>query len=434
MDQSKQILKKLTAFSVPLILSGLLQQLFNWVDALIVGNTVGENAIAGVGATTSLYNLFVTAIVGFTSGLSVLFAQQFGRGEASENQKLIAAYTKLLGAAFTVIAALGIAFSKQILSIMNTPTSLFEYAGDYLSVVLAGVPFLAVYNTYSAALRGIGNSKVPFIAVLISSLTNGALDLVFVAVCGFGVRGAAAATVISQAAMTVYIIAYTVKNYPELRFSPFKSDKASGTVKTGAKFAFPPAIQSSVSSVGNIFLQKFMNGFGEQTVAAVTTAYRIDTVLLLPIVNFSTAIATLAAQEKGAGNDESAKKVFKLGVVMMSAMSLLMTAVIILCGKYLLAMFGLTAASVGIGDRFFKTIAVFYVVYGISMSIKGFLEGMSDMVFSGAVGICSLGVRIACSYLFAGIFGNMVIAYAEAFSWIFMLAVFAVRYFCKMRG
>ena len=433
MDQTKQILKKLTAFSVPLILSGLLQQLFNWVDALIVGNAVGENAIAGVGATTSLYNLFVTAIVGFTSGLSVLFAQQFGRGENAENQKLLAVYTKILGAAFAVIAALGIAFSKQILNLMNTPTSLLGYAGDYLSVVLAGVPFLAVYNTYSAALRGIGNSRVPFIAVLISSVTNGALDLVFVAVCGFGVTGAAAATVISQAAMTVYIIAYTVKNYPELRFSPFKSDKASGTIKNGAKFAFPPAIQSSVSSVGNIFLQRFMNSFGEQTVAAVTTAYRVDTVLLLPIVNFSTAIATLAAQEKGAGNEDKAKKVFKLGVVMMTAISLVLTAVIILCGKYLLAMFGLTAASVGIGDRFFKTIAAFYVVYGISMSIKGYLEGMSDMVFSGAVGICSLGVRIACSYLFAGVFGNMVIAYAEAFSWIFMLAVFAVRCFHKMR-
>lgn len=433
MDQTKHILKKLVAFSVPLILSGLLQQLFNWVDALIVGNVAGENAIAGIGATTSLYNLFVTAIIGFTSGLSVLFAQQFGRGENSENRKLLAAYVRILCIVFTVIAAFGIAFSSPILNMMNTPDPLFVYAKDYLSVVLAGVPFLAVYNTYSAALRGIGNSKVPFIAVLISSVTNGILDLVFVVGCDLGVMGAAAATVISQAAMTVYIIVYTVKNYPELRFSLFCLEKTSITAENGAKFAFPPAIQSSVSSLGNIFLQRFMNSFGEQTVAAVTTAYRVDTVLLLPIVNFSTAISTLAAQEKGAGNEAKAKKVFRLGVVMMSVMSLLLTAVIIFCGKYLLAMFGLTAESVDIGSRFFTTIAMFYVIYGISMSIKGFLEGMSDMVFSGAVGICSLGVRIACSYIFAGAFGNMVIAYAEAFSWIFMFIVFTFRYFRKTK-
>lgn len=427
-NTSKQILKKLIAFSIPLILSGLLQQLFNWVDALIVGNIIGETALAGVGATTSLYNLFVTVLVGFTSGLSVLFAQQFGEGRHSENTKLLANYSVILSVVFAAVSALGMIFAVPILNLMDTPKLLFDYAKDYLLVIFMGIPFLAVYNIYSAVLRGMGNSRVPFVAVLISSITNAVLDYVFIAFCGFGVSGAAAATVISQVAMTIYVVIYTVVKYPELKFSPFGISKYHGVIKNGGKYGMPPAVQSSVSSIGNLFLQKFMNGFGEQTVAAITTAYRVDSVLFLPIINFSTAISTLVAQETGAGNKETAKKIFKLGTILMSIMSLLLTVVIIFTGKTLLNMFGLTAESVGVGENFFRTIAVFYIIYGLSMSIKGYLEGTSDMLFSGVAGICSLGVRILCSYLFADFWGNMVVAYAEAFSWIFLLVVFALRY------
>lgn len=430
-NSTKQILGKLIAFSIPLILSGLLQQLFNWVDALIVGNIIGEHALAGIGTTASLYNLFITALVGFTSGLSVLFAQQFGEGRHEENAKLLASYSIILTFLFSVIAVTGMFFTVPILRLMNTPQLLFDYAKDYLLVVFMGIPFLAVYNTYSAALRGMGNSKVPFAAVLISSVTNVVLDYVFIAFFHMGVLGAAAATVISQIAMTVYIVLYTVTKYSELRFSPFNMRQHRSAVKKGAEFSTPPAVQSSVSSVGNLLLQKFMNGLGEQTVAAITTAYRVDSVLLMPIINFSTAISTLVAQETGAGNKETAKKIFRLGAIFMVVLSLVLTVVLIIAGEMLLSIFGLTAESVLIGKRFFRTIAVFYIIYGISMSIKGYLEGTSDMLFSGITGICALGVRVVCSYLFEDIWGNMVVAYAEAFSWIFLLIVFLMRYFYR---
>ena len=430
---TKQILKKLVVFSTPLILSGLLQQLFNWVDALIVGNIIGETALAGVGATSTLYNLFVNILVGFTSGLSVLFAQRFGEGRHSENTKLLANYSVILSCVFTAISIFGMVFTGPILNLMSTPDQLFDYAKDYLLIIFMGIPFLAVYNTYSAAFRGMGNSKVPFVAVLVSSATNAVLDYIFIAFCNFGVAGAAAATVISQIAMTVYVVAYAVKKYPELRFSPFKIGKYKGDTRNGLKYGAPPAVQNSVSAVGNLFLQKFMNGFGEQTVAAITTAYRVDSVLFLPIVNFSTGISTLVAQETGAGNGETAKKIFRLGAILMSVMSLCLTAVILLTGETLLSMFGLTQASVNIGEDFFRTIATFYLIYGLSMSIKGYLEGTADMLFSGIVGISGLGIRLMCSYIFKDVFGNMVVAYAEAFSWIFLLGVFTLRYLNKTK-
>lgn len=430
---SKQILKRLTLFSIPLILSGLLQQLFNWVDALIVGNILGELALAGVGATSSLYNLFVTMLVGFTSGLSVLFAQRFGEGKHARNTVLLANYAVLLTALFAAIAALGIAFISPVLNLMGTPVSLLDYARDYLRIILLGVPFLALYNTYSAALRGIGNSTVSFVAVLISSITNVALDFAFIALCKWGVAGAAIATVISQITMTVYIVLYTAIRHPELRFSPLRLGRHRAVLIEGGRYGMPPAVQGSVSSIGNLFLQRFMNGFGEQTVAAITTAYRVDSVLLLPIINFSTAISTLVAQETGARNADAARRICKIGAAMMALISLVLTAIILLTGGPLLSMFGLTAESVAIGKSFFRCIAVFYIISGLAMAIKGYLEGTSDLLFSGVIGICSLGVRILCSYLFVDIWGNMVVAYAEAFSWVFLLVVFFLRYRWKQR-
>lgn len=384
------VIRALAAFTVPLILSGLFQQLFNWVDAFIVGNVEGETALAGIGATTSVYNLFVTVITGFASGLSVLTAQRYGMGEKGKIRELLSSYTVLLALLFTVISAAGTVFTEELLVVLDTPETIFFSAQSYLKLLFAGIPFLAVYNTYSAVLRGIGNSSAPFFSILVCSAVNVVLDLLFVAGMGYGAAGAAAATAISQAAMAVYVIVYTVRKYPFLRFS-FSGNLPDKTVwKSGAAYGLPSAVQSGVSSAGNIYLQQFMNGFGEQTVAAITTAYRVDTVIFLPIINFGSGIATVVAQNIGAGKPERAKQVF-------------------------------------------HAISRFYMIYGISMAVRGCLEGRGDMLFSGIAGILSLGVRILCSYAFKPVFGNMVVAYAEAFSWIFLLAVLLLRYVVKTR-
>lgn len=425
------IAQALLCFTIPLILSGLFQQLFNWVDAFIVGNVEGELALAGIGATTSIYNLFINVITGFTAGLSVLSAQQYGMGREGEIQKTLSAYTILLGAVFLLIAAGGILGSTQILTLLDTPQNIFASAHSYLQILLIGIPFLAVYNTYSAVLRGVGNSRAPFLSVLVSSVANVILDVLFVAVLGYGAAGAALATVMAQAAMTVYLIGYTVIKYPSLRFRLFHPAWDSRNAAQGARFGLPVATQSGVSSAGNIFLQRFMNGFGEQTVAAITTAYRVDTVIFLPIINFGSGIATIVAQDTGAGDRVRARQVLRIGTVIMTVISLALTGLVLLLGEYLIAIFGLTPDSVGIGRSFFHSIAWFYPIYGLSMAIRGYLEGTGDMVFSGAAGILSLLVRIVCSYAFRPVFQNMVVAYAEAFSWIFLILMYLGRYLWK---
>lgn len=425
------IVKNLVLFTVPLILSGLLQQIFNWVDAFIVGNVEGELALAGIGATTSIYNLFIAVITGFTSGISVLAAQQFGMGEEHEVKKTLSTFVVLLGGIFLVIALGGILFTNSILLLLDTPEDIFRTAREYIQILFAGIPFLAVYNIYSAVLRELGDSKAPFLSVLVCSGVNVILDLLFVAVLRYGAAGAAAATVISQSVMTVFIVAYAVKRYRHLRFCLDGKMVEKTIIARGARFSLPPAVQAGTSSVGNLVLQRFMNGFGEQTVAAITTAYRVDSVIILPIVNFGSGIATVAAQNIGAGDHERAKKTLKAGMLMIAIVSLCLTALVLFAGGKLIAMFGLTHESVEIGKAFFRAIASCYIVYGLAMAVRGFLEGTGDMLFSGIAGIVALGVRIGASYLFAGRFGNMVIAYAEAFSWVVLLAVYICRFYVQ---
>ena len=427
------VARALFAFTVPLVLSGLLQQLFSWVDAFIVGNVNGETALGGIGATTSIYNLFVTVITGFTAGLSVLTAQQYGRKEHHRITATLSSYTIVLGAVFTFIAIAGIAFSSEILDLMDTPSSIFSSAESYFSVILAGIPFLAVYNTYSAVLRGIGNSRAPFLAIIVSSIANVVLDLLFVALLGYGPKGAAAATVMAQAAMTVFIVIYAVRKYPELRFRFDKGFISMSSVKDGALFGLPPAIQSGATSIGTVILQQFMNSFGAQTVSAITTAYRVDTVILLPITNLGSGIATVVAQNIGAGKIDRARKAIKAGCAIMAAVSLLLTLFVFLFGGHLIAMFGLSAETTEIGRTFFHCIAIFYIVFGLSMAIRGFIEGIGDMLFSGIAGIMSLVVRIVASYALRDVFGTLVIAYAEAIAWMFQLSIYVLRYAVKAK-
>lgn len=425
------IARALTTFTVPLILSGVFQQLFNWVDAFIVGNVNGELALGGIGAVTSTYSMFVMVIVGFTSGLSVLVAQRFGMGRTEEIKYILSSFSLVLGGIYLAVCAFGAVFVEEILLFLDTPANIFQNAEDYLRIMFTGIPFLALYNTCCAVLRGLGDSKAPFASVMVCCVINVFLDLIFIAGLRMGTAGAAIATVLSQIVMTVYILWYAAKKYPFLR--PGRGMFRRDTAGEGTRFGIPPAIQSGATSFGNILLQRFMNGFGDQTVAAITTAYRVDSVLLLPIINFGSGIATVVGQNIGAGRPERARKALKTGAAMIVGISLLLTLLIVLAGKALIGMFGLTPESVEIGQAFFIRLASFYVVYGLAMAVRGYLEGLGDMTFSGAAGVVALLVRIATSYALVGVFGRMVIAYAEAISWLVLLGLYLLRYTWKSR-
>lgn len=427
------IVGALINFSIPLIFSGLLQQLFNWADAFIVGNIEGELALAAIGSTTIIYNLFIMLIIGFTSGLSILTAQLYGKGKTNNMKKILSSFTAVFCFIFLIVSLIFIIFTDDILSALHTPDNIFKMSSKYLNVILLGIPFLAIYNVYSAVLKGMGDSSAPFIAIIISSIINITLDIILVGVFHYGITGAAVATVFSQVLMTIFIICYSVIKYKDLRFRIGNNMISKTTLCQGLTMGLPVAIQSGIGSFGNLILQNFMNGFGTQTVAAITTAYRVDSVILLPIINLSAGISTVVAQNTGAGNNQRAKKTLIIGSVIMVVISILLTMLVVGVGGTLISAFGVTQEATAIGKNFFDIIATFYLINGLAMALRGYIEGIGDVIFSGIAGISALIIRIILSYSLATKYGNMVIAYAEAFSWGALLIMYSVRLLFKRR-
>ena len=419
--------RALIEFSIPLILSGVLQQLYSWADAFIVGNMEGGSALAAIGSTTSMVYLFTGAITGFTSGLSILAARYFGEGKQDLQRTLLASFSVMMGLFFVVLSAGGIWAVEGILNILDTPEDIYGMAGDYLRIVLIGIPFLAVYNVYTAVLRGCGDSKAPFYSVIVSSAANIVLDLVFVGVFRWSVAGAAIATVVSQAAMTIFMVGYTIKRYEKLRFGCSKMCIDKQMLREGCVFSLPLTINSVLSSVGSVALQSFMNSFGSTTVAAITTAYRVDSIIMLPVMNLGAGISTVTSQNLGAGQKERVKKGLYVGCGIMAVVCVVMTIVVIQFGGSLIALFGISEESVFIGKQFFRALAMFYIMFGISVAIRGYIQGIGDVNFTSVIGISSLAVRIAMSYLLRPVFGNMVIAWAEVISWWYMFAMYIGR-------
>lgn len=424
---SDNIVITLLKFSLPLILSGVLQQLYSWADAFIVGNVIGESALAAIGATATVVNFALSLITGFTIGLAILFAQKYGAKEYDFIPRALGLFTVLMSAVVIGMAIVCIGFTRPLLQLMRTTEDTIDLSVMYLKIIFMGLPFLTVYNVYSAALRGVGDSRAPFLAVFVSSVVNILLDILFVAVLHLGVAGAAAATVLAQAAMAVFLIIYTIKKHVILHYKISRKLWDTEILRQGVRLGVPPMIQSSVNGFGGLILQNFMNGFGTQTVAAVTTVYRIDSIILLPIINLASGISTLVAQSYGAGDRKRVRNTFIVGIVVMCSVSLLLTALIFLVGTPLIAVFGVSEGGVAYGSALFKALAVFYTVFGLANVVRSYLEGIGDVACSSVIGITALAIRITGSYALAGVFGNMVIAYAEAISWGMMLIMYVIR-------
>ena len=431
--KEKSLVRTLAEFSLPLIASGILQQLYSWADAFIVGNIEGESALAAIGATNSLVRLFILAMIGFTSGISILSANLYGAKNEGAQRKLLATFLLVLGGVFTVLSVLGIFCTDFMLTLLQTPQDIFQIAGAYLQIILLGIPVMTVYNVYAAVLRSIGDSKAPFYSILVSSVTNVILDILFVGFFHWGVEGAAFATILAQMLMTIFIITYAIRKYEILRFRFGRHSFDTELLRRGTALAAPITIQSLVTASGNLILQNFMNSFGTPTVAAITTAYRIDGVVMLPITNLSTGIAIITSQNTGAGDHKRARKCLFVGLGMMAVISGCLTAMMLTFSGHLIALFGVTPESTLIGKQFFSSLAWFYVIYGAAMAMRGYTEGIGKVVFSGAFGITQLSIRVALSYILRPVFDNMVIAYAEAFSWCALLTMYLVFLFIHTR-
>lgn len=427
MTQGK-ITPSLLRFAVPLILSSLFQQFYTLVDSVVVGNFVGEDALAAIGAASPVSMIFISVITGLTMGVTILVSQYYGAGEKQRIHRAAGTFVVSLVLLAILLSAVGMALVGPILHWTHTPGEIVGESRVYLWVILLGGPFLTAYNVYGALLRGVGDSRTPLYAMILSTVVNIALDLVLVICFSMGVLGVAVATVVAQVVSALFLVAVVHWKYPLFQFSLRKLEWDRALLAQGIRLGLPAAIQSSIVSVGSLLLQNVTNSFGTQTVAAITTAYRIDGIALTSVVNVGSAISTFAAQNIGAGDERRAKQGLWRGMGIVVVTSAAIIAVIVLFGSTLMKLFGVSEAVAQLGRRFLITCSVFYPVFGIQNAFSGFLQGSGDVVVPAASNVASLGLRIVLAYLLRGLIGFDTIAYAEIASWFLGLAICALRY------
>lgn len=422
--------RKLILFSLPLILTGILQQLYSWADALIVGNVEGDLALAAIGSAIIVPNMISLLIIGFVSGVSIYTAQLSGEGDTLRIWSLLRSMAIFWGIGMLLSGVVLTLCAPKILKLLHTAEDVYPQAINYLRVYLCGTSFVAIYNIYAAVLRGLGNSKVALQGGLISSCINILLDLLFVVILHWSVVGAALATVISQLEAAIFIVVYTHKKYRlPLRQMPTNPQD----IRNALRLSSPLAIQSGIKSAGNLILQGFMNGFGSQIVTAVTTAYRIDTVILLPVMNLGIGISTAVAQNIGSGKTDRARAAFHIGARIMLILTLITTMAVLTGGSKMLGLFGLERETVELGAVFFRSMSLFYPVFGFSIVLKSSLDGYGSTALTSLVNVLALAIRILMSYKVGDKLGVIVFALAEATSWIAMMVIFIICYLHKTR-
>ena len=378
-------------FFIPIMLGSLFQQLYNTVDAIVVGNFVGKQALGAVGGSTgTVINLLTGFVIGISSGATVVIAQFFGRGEADGVHKGVDAsmlIAVVLGAIMTVA---GIALAPAIFRAMNVPEDLFDYSVQYMQVYMLGSIPSMIYNNGAGILRAVGDSKRPLIFLIVACFTNIALDFLLVVGFKWKVFGVAVATVLSQIVcmvMTLKVLSSTEECYA-FHLKGFECDL--NVAKRIFVIGLPVGIQSCLYSIANLFIQVSVNGYGTDTVAAYTAFGKIDAVFWNTSAAMGQAVMTFCGQNFGAGNVDRVKKGIKVGALMYVIGAGAISAGCFFFGEYIYRMFTPDAAVITIGMQILRFLCPMWVTFVgveiLSSSIRACGDSMIPMLMT-AVGI-----------------------------------------------
>lgn len=423
--------KTLFSFAVPMVLGNLFQQLYNVVDSIIVGNFVGANALAAVGASASITFLFVAIATGMSIGSSVVISQYFGAKQMGDMKTSV--FTILISALIisSVLTGVGIFGSPAILRLMNTPENIFADANAYLKIYFGGMIFLFLYNTLTAVFNAIGDSKSPLIFLIFSSLCNIVLDLYFVISWNMGVAGVAYATLIAQGISAVMSFFWLLVRIKKLNIKESYKLFDFKILSVICRVAVPSIIQQSIVSIGIILVQRLVNGYGSVVMAGYAAATKIDNIAIMPMVNVGSAVSTFTAQNIGAGKPERVKKGLHSGMLMSSVIALLVTAVLLLFGPVFVGAFMDTASnpeSIAVGAEYLRVVGMCYIIMGLMNSCNGVLRGAGDIKIFMLTTLSNLGIRVLMAYTLSPIFGAKMIWWAIPMGWSVGLLIGYLRY------
>ena len=424
--------RQILLFSLPIMAGNLLQQLYNTVDGIVVGNFVSQNALAATGTAGTLAFIFLAFAIGFGNGSGIMIAQLFGAKKYEELRSAVSTALILLLGMGAVLSVVGCVFARILLRrLMGVAVGeVLDLAVTYFAIYAVGLVLQFLYNAVAAILRAIGDSKATLYFLLVSSVMNLILDLVFVICFHWGVAGAAIATVFSQLCSAVVSVIYMFRRYPMFRFGRgefvFHKDKCALCLRLG----IPTTIQQSIVSFGNVAVQRLINSFGPVTMAAFTVGVRVENYLFVPAIGFNTGMATFTAQNIGARRIDRVRRGARATVCMTLAVAVTLQVLSNIFAADLSTLFGVTDEALVQAVGYVRFLSYFFWLFAVYIAFAGLLQGSGDVIFATFCSFTVLGVRVALSYIFvyAAHMGYAAIWTAMPFGWGCALLAALIRY------
>ena len=393
----------LILFSIPMLIGNLFQQVYNLVDSIIVGQYVGADAFAAIGATNSLTFLFFALCNGIGSGGGIITAQFFGKNAEAKVKSCIVNTGYIMLVFPLTVGLIAFFLSAPVLAWLDTPAEILSDAVAYMRIMCVGIVFVSLYNYASSMLRALGDSKTPLYFLIFSCLLNTGLDLLFVCVFDMKVRGAGIATVIAQLVSGVSCLAYAMLKNSYFKFTREDMRFNKSITFRVLRLGIPLSLQFSLIAVSCMALQKVVNSFGKVTVAAFTATSRIEQIIHQPYQTLGAALSTYTGQNYGANKMDRVREGYKKSVVMMVIFSIIMLPVIQLLGDNITAIFVKEQDVIEMGGAALRITSLFYVMLGMIYVVRGVLNGLGDSVFALINGIVEVIGRFTVPILLVGI-------------------------------
>jgi len=408
------------SFALPMILANLFQQLYNLADSLIVGNYVGENALAAVGASFSITMLFICVAIGFGMGCSVVISQFLGAGKINRMKTSINTALISIFVVSIVLMFIGLIICRPILKLMDTPDNILSEAEIYLKIYFWGLPFLFMFNVISSIFNALGKSMIPLAFLIFSSVLNVVLDIYFISALNAGIKGAAYATLIAQLISAVLSFAYLMLHLKKTEHNGTISLFSFRLLKNMCRVAIPSTVQQSIVSVGMLLIQTAVNSFGSSFIAGYTAACKIDSMAIMPIIAVGNAMSTFTAQNIGAKKSERIKSGYFSSIAMITVISAIILLIVFIFKIPIISAFldsesGQNAIDAGV--EYISITAYCYIFMGLMNCTNGILRGAGDASFFLLSSLISLGLRVLIVYSLIGTMGSVIIAWAAPISW-----------------
>ena len=428
---SGPVSKQIFLFALPMIIGNLFQQLYNIVDSIIVGQFLGKEALAAVGASFPVIFVLISLVIGVSIGVNIVISQFFGAKNFEKVMRSIDTMYIFMFVTAIIITLLGIGFSGVIFSALKLPAEVLPMALRYFNIYMSGMLLAFGFNGTTAVLRGLGDSRTPLVLLVVSTLLNVVLDLLFVLVFGWGVDGVAWATVISQGVTFFASAWYLNRVHPLIHFRirTFRFDKE--VFVQSLKIGLPTGLQQTFVALGMMALIRIVNDFGTNTIAAYAVATRIDSFASLPAMNFSAALSTYVGQNIGAQRVDRVKAGYKATFLMSSAFSIFVTFAALVFGREMMGWFTPDLEVIEIGYQYLLITGSFYIVFSSMFVTHGLLRGAGDTFVPMLFTLFSLWIlRIPLSYFLSrpamglgevGIWWGIPLAWCFGFgaSWIY---------------